>query len=220
MLFLFGVRENFDSTCNRLVLCIDLQPNGFKMALDPQEMQAAIVANLPAKTGKTLEQWLEFAKQHQDQKPKELIAWLKTEHGLGHVQAQTVVRHLAEVPYLVADWNPKELFGPVLSPVYELAKAQLLSYPGVTERPCKSYVPFYAKKQFAVLLPFQKAVWLAIVLPEAYAKEAIAAGWQPCPRTANFKSIGPRFNFCQVVQEDWSPGANSLLSVAHQVNQS
>jgi len=62
--------------------------------MTPEEMQKAIIKNLPEKTGKALEEWLEIAKAIENTSQKELIQKLKTEHGLGHFKAVTIVKFI------------------------------------------------------------------------------------------------------------------------------
>ena len=62
--------------------------------MTPEEMQKAIIKNLPEKTGKTLEEWLVIAKSLDTSKQKELVQKLKTEYGLGHFQASTIIKFI------------------------------------------------------------------------------------------------------------------------------
>ena len=63
------------------------------MGLSPQEMEEAIIKNLPEKTGKSLEEWHKVLTETSLSEPKELKAHLKDNYGVGHFQAQTVVKH-------------------------------------------------------------------------------------------------------------------------------
>jgi hypothetical protein len=62
--------------------------------MTPEEMQKAIIKNLPKKTGKSLEEWLEIAKAIDSTSQKERFQKLKTEYGLGHFQAVTIVKFI------------------------------------------------------------------------------------------------------------------------------
>lgn len=66
------------------------------MGLSPSEMQEAIIKNLRDKTGKTLEQWLSEIKKLEVKDDKELFKILKTTYGLGHFQAQVIIKKRAE----------------------------------------------------------------------------------------------------------------------------
>src|SRR3954466_16060532 len=63
------------------------------MSRSPKEMGEAIARNLPAKTGRTFEQWVELTRREGLSSRRERIAWLKTQHGLGTVTA----------PFIAAD---------------------------------------------------------------------------------------------------------------------
>ena len=63
------------------------------MGLSPQEMEEAIIKNLPEKTGRSLEEWHKLLTETSLSEPKELKAHLKDNYGVGDFQAQTVVKH-------------------------------------------------------------------------------------------------------------------------------
>jgi hypothetical protein len=67
------------------------------MAKSPEEMAAAMVANLKEKTGKTLEQWLKATKAAGMQKHGELVKWLKGEHGVTHGFANLIAHYSLHV---------------------------------------------------------------------------------------------------------------------------
>lgn len=66
------------------------------MGLSPEEMDAAIIRNLPEKTGKSMNEWLEVLQESSLTEKKELKAHLKDVHGVGHFQAQTIVKRFLE----------------------------------------------------------------------------------------------------------------------------
>jgi len=49
-----------------------------------------MIANLPAKTGKTLEEWVAILRAQGPAEQKQWADWLKATHGLGHFQARLV----------------------------------------------------------------------------------------------------------------------------------
>ncbi|WP_439642541.1 DUF4287 domain-containing protein [Gemmatimonas sp.] len=68
------------------------------MALSPREMQAAIIRNLPERTGRSLHAWVRETRQHGPAVANrslrvERTAWLKAQHKLGHIQAQVIAAH-------------------------------------------------------------------------------------------------------------------------------
>ena len=60
------------------------------MPTSPEEMAAAMVANMKSKTGKTLEQWLAIAKTTGAEKHGQIVKALKADHGLTHGYANLV----------------------------------------------------------------------------------------------------------------------------------
>ncbi len=61
--------------------------------MTPEEMEQAILRNLAKKTGKSLEQWFQVLSASGLSDKRELKDALKQSHGVGHVQAQTIVKH-------------------------------------------------------------------------------------------------------------------------------
>jgi Domain of unknown function (DUF4287) len=125
------------------------------MALHPHEMNAAIIANLPTKTGFDLAHWVEVVKSEGPFATKKLATdWLKANHNLGHVTAQLIVRYANDEAYepsidklfagsspIVLDW---------LSKIIIHAKS---SQPAVVVTPCATYVGLGVPRQFAALAP-------------------------------------------------------------------
>ena len=60
------------------------------MPASPDDMAASMVANMKAKTGKTLEQWMAIAKKTGAGKHGQIVKALKTDHGLTHGYANLV----------------------------------------------------------------------------------------------------------------------------------
>jgi Domain of unknown function (DUF4287)/Domain of unknown function (DUF5655) len=128
------------------------------MALNPAEMNAAIIANLSTKTGKSLEEWVELIQQTAPSGAKARIGWLKTEHGIGQVTARLLAQH---VDGHVDDYVDGEadhllkLFGAESSPMRTaynaLSRAILEADPGSTLTVCKGYVGIANARQFAVI---------------------------------------------------------------------
>ncbi len=128
------------------------------MAMGPQAMMRSVIANLPEKTGKPLEEWIKIVKQDGPPTAKERVQWLKTKHNIGHVTAQIIVAKAEgggesyEKPEQLVD----ELFSGQrrsLKPIYERILAATKALENSEPRPCKTYVPFYARVQFAMAKP-------------------------------------------------------------------
>ncbi|PCJ26992.1 MAG: hypothetical protein COA97_04670 [Flavobacteriales bacterium] len=66
------------------------------MGLSPKEMETAIINNLPAKTGKSINEWFNVLLKENLASNKEMKACLKEKHQVGHFQAQTIVKMYLE----------------------------------------------------------------------------------------------------------------------------
>ena len=143
------------------------------MGMTPEQMRKAIISNLPKKTGRGLEEWIKILESQGPKSRKDRIDWLKSEHGIGHGTAQTIV-YEAEKPY---DYRPPrgdELVDGQYSgdkaslwPIY-VRLAREVSKPGKDAEldPCKTYVSLVRKRQFGLIQPSTRTrVDLGLVLP-------------------------------------------------------
>lgn len=141
------------------------------MPKSPREMFDAIVRNMEARTGKTVDAWVKLTKRSGWVARKDRVAWLKERHGLGFVQAQ-VVADVADGKgsgYEDGQALMDRMFqGPkaALRPVYEsLARMARGLGADVTLSPCKTYVVFRRHRKFATVKPATKTrVELGLVL--------------------------------------------------------
>ncbi len=60
--------------------------------MKPEEMEAAMIRNLPEKTGKSLEEWFAVLKDSGITEKRDMKKHLKEDHGVGHFQTQTIVK--------------------------------------------------------------------------------------------------------------------------------
>src|SRR5262249_11421251 len=65
------------------------------------------IADLPAKTGRTFEQWLSHIRKNGPQDDKACVQWLKTEHGMGSNTAWWLAERAANKPAGFADDSPE-----------------------------------------------------------------------------------------------------------------
>lgn len=130
------------------------------MAKSPEEMAAAMVANMKEKTGKTLPQWVKIAKASKLAKHGEIVKFLKGEHGMTHGFANLVAHHvLADAAGgapagddLVATQYSGKKEG--LKPIYDALIATIQKLGGDVEiAPKKAYVSLRRSKQFAIIQP-------------------------------------------------------------------
>jgi predicted transport protein len=136
-------------------------------------MVSAIIANLPSKTGRTFEEWVALVRSQGSSSNKERIAWLKQEHGLGHVQAGIIVDK-ATKPDDYVEATSEELFEAQyagvksgLRPIYDrLAQAAQALGGDVTLDPRVTYVALNRRRQFGLIQPSTRTrVDLGLILP-------------------------------------------------------
>ena len=82
------------------------------MPSSPEEMAAAMIANMKDKTGKTLDQWLAVAKKTGGEKHGQVVKSLKSDHGLTHGYANLVAHKL-----LRSDAAARHQVAPTSSPL-------------------------------------------------------------------------------------------------------
>ena len=117
-----------------------------------------MIGNLPDKTGKSLEQWLEVLKQHSFNKHSEAVKFLKSEHNVGHGYANTIVtlskeNESDEQDLVALQYSGKE----ALTPIYEKLVETISSFGSdVKISPKKTSVSFIRKHQFALVKPATK----------------------------------------------------------------
>jgi hypothetical protein len=129
------------------------------------------VADLPAKTGRSLDEWSAVARTHGGAAPKraDIVDTLKTEYGLGTITCWQIYEYtwgqatwegddatyLANAVKYVDDQyrGAKAHFRPLFDAVMAHVRASL---PGVKVCPCKTIVPFYRDRVFAEVRPATK----------------------------------------------------------------
>ncbi|MGF1645525.1 MAG: DUF4287 domain-containing protein [Kineosporiaceae bacterium] len=132
------------------------------MALNPREMGEAIARNLPARTGRSLDEWLAVLDAEGPATPGERVRWLEHQHGLGRITAQTVVGHApggGDVTDVTASDDPdalvSALFGNPSADLrrrYEQLRGDIEAMvPGVRVTACRGYVGFATRRQFAAV---------------------------------------------------------------------
>ena len=156
-------------------------------------MGEAIVRNLAAKTGKDISEWLEVVIDSQLTDKKAVTAYLKQEHGLGHFQAQKVYEHFAGQDHYA---DPGTFAGrlftdPARQALYaDLKRALLALGADVREQPCRSYLPFYRKHQFAAVLPAGKdGLAVALNLPADFRHERFDAAGSKTTARLNQQTV-------------------------------
>lgn len=121
-----------------------------------------MVANLPEKTGKSLEEWKTLLGASGLAKHGEMVSLLKKEHGVTHGFANLIVHEFrggvisAPTPagdLVEAQYQGKE----TLRPLYDAIMKEVAGFGSDMEvAPKKAYVSLRRKKQFALLQPSTK----------------------------------------------------------------
>jgi|ERR1041385_6696010 predicted transport protein len=135
------------------------------MPKSPKEMVEAIARNLPAKTGRTFEQWVALTRKQKPASRGEAVAWLKSQHKLGTVTAtfiaadatgQSIVDQYADEGKLLDAMYSGEKLS--LRPVYdELTRAGRKLGKDVQLTVCKTYVGMRRARMFALVKPSTKS---------------------------------------------------------------
>ncbi len=133
------------------------------MPKSPDEMAAAMIANMKEKTGKTLPQWLKIAKGAKLEKHGQILKFLKTEHGMTHGFANLVAHktlasdagsagssdELIEAQYAGAKADLRPIYDALIKEIKKFGKDVEIS-------PKKSYVSLRRSKQFGLIQPSTK----------------------------------------------------------------
>jgi predicted transport protein len=149
------------------------------MPKTPEEMYAAIAKNLPEKTGKGLDEWLEVAKDRPDGKKTQQIEWLM-EFGLGRGQAQTVLYYAQgmDIDYTDKEGLVRDQYKgkhESLYPVYEETRDALMAkWKDVDLHILKTYVSFNRNRQFLIMRPKGGELVMGFALPEDQEDERVS----------------------------------------------
>lgn len=121
------------------------------------EQLQTMISNMPEKTGKSLEEWISILKTKSFNKHSEAVNFLKSEHGVTHGFANTIVS-LSKDSNQEEDLVSKQYEGKEnLFPIYEeiLAFVQSLG-DDITITPKKGSVSIIRKRQFLLIKPATK----------------------------------------------------------------
>ncbi|MDD5190981.1 MAG: DUF5655 domain-containing protein [Dehalococcoidales bacterium] len=142
------------------------------MPLSPREMEAAVIKNLPAKTGKNLEQWVALAKAQAPPDKNARLEWLKNTYQLGQIQASIILSVMETGKSTYADANSlmKNLFAGENAgalPLY-LQVRKLVASIGTDIKVSvnRTYVTFTRQQVFLTLKPVKGVLIAGLALPE------------------------------------------------------
>jgi len=117
-----------------------------------------MINNMPEKTGKSLEQWKVLLKTQAFEKHMQAVKFLKTEHGVTHGFANTIVSLSKEENTTDSDLVENQYKGKEnLIPIYQelIAFVKTLGK-DVTSTPKKTAISIIRNKQFALIKPATK----------------------------------------------------------------
>lgn len=117
-----------------------------------------MIDNMPEKTGRSLEEWKSILKEKSFSKHSEGVNFLKTEHGVTHGFANTIVSLSKEERNVQEDLVASQYKGKeILKPIYE----KLIEYVNslgndITITPKQGSVSIIRKRQFILIKPATK----------------------------------------------------------------
>lgn len=131
------------------------------MPKSPEEMGISMIANMPVKTGKSLDEWLLIAASGGLLKHGQLVKFLKNDHGMTHGFANFVAHKYFEQGQTgtTVDLVEQQYAGAKsgLRPIYEALIDAVQSFGNDVEiAPKKAYVSLRRSKQFALIQPSTK----------------------------------------------------------------
>jgi len=117
-----------------------------------------MINNMPEKTGKSLEEWIKILKTKAFAKHGEAVKFLKTEHGVTHGFANTIVTLSKENQDSPDDLVTKQYEGKeALIPIFEKLIETVTAFgEDVIKTPKKTSVSIIRKRQFVLIKPATK----------------------------------------------------------------
>ncbi len=128
------------------------------MATSPEDALKTMIANMPEKTGKSLEEWVTIAKASGGEKHGQIVKHLKADHGMTHgfanLVAHTTLAGDEEMDLVAAQYSGGKAG---LKPMHD-ALVKLANEFGsdVEIAPKKTSVSLRRSKQFALITPATK----------------------------------------------------------------
>lgn len=165
------------------------------MASTPEEQLQSMINNMPAKTGKSLEQWHKLIKSKKLEAHGEIMSLLKGEHGVSHGFANTIAilyRQQAGGAASGDDLVAGYFSGPkaAMRPLYEqLIKASQALGKDVQISPKQTYASLRRNKQFGLVQVGSKdRVDLGLILKGVPAKGRLEAWGGMCTHKVRLSS--------------------------------
>jgi hypothetical protein len=133
------------------------------MAQSPDDMTKSMIANMPAKTGKPLADWVAIVRESGLEKHGDMVKLLKSDHGMTHGFANLVAHEVrggvATRPAAEDDLVGAQYAGDktALKPIYDVLVRAVKGFGDDVElAPKKAYVSLRRAKQFGLIQPSTK----------------------------------------------------------------
>ena len=135
-----------------------------KMAKSPDEMAAAMIANLKEKTGKSIDEWLKITRKAKLEKHGQIVKMLKTDHGVTHgfanlIAHQTLASDSGSAKSAGTNLVDAQYSGgkESLRQIYDALEAMVKKFGNDVEiSPKNAYVSLRRNKQFGLIQPSTK----------------------------------------------------------------
>ena len=155
----------------------------------------SMIDNLPANTGKSLHEWFDVLSASGLDRHGELMALLKSEHGVSHGYANGIVLQFRSrgISQDADDLVAAQYAGAkaALLPIHDAIVAAVTAFgPDVEIAPKKASVSLRRTKQFALIEPASaKRVQLGIQLPGDAPTDRLLPGNAMCSHRVNLASV-------------------------------
>lgn len=131
------------------------------MSQSPEAALESMIANLKAKTGRSLDEWLKIAKRSGFERHGQVVAFLKKEHGVTHGYANLIAHQALQSDAVSVAGQGVDLVlaqygGPkaALRPLYDALVTKISAFGKDVElSPKKAYVSVRRSKQFGLIQP-------------------------------------------------------------------
>lgn len=150
--------KTFTQDFNTLIILGELNHLEKNLAMSVEKALQTMIDNMPEKTGKSLDQWKKLLAKQSFTKHSEAVKYLKTEHGVTHGFANTIVGlskddDNSEDDLVANQYNGKE----ALTPIYDALILAVGKFgDDITITPKKSSVSVIRKRQFVLIKPTTK----------------------------------------------------------------
>ena len=143
-----------------------------------QEGLRSQLRNIETKYGRSIDEWISSIRASGKERHGEIVAWLKTEHGLPHGAANRLALVALDAGKVPASASPEDdLYAgsrSALRPIHDRLMGTIRGFGGDVEvAPKKGYLSIRRRKQFAMLKPAAKHVDLGLILPGAQVTERL-----------------------------------------------